>query len=64
MRGCRRVGLRADEGGEEEGEKDKGGKKGGVAPPEGSPSKEALDLGPLSVISRGVDHSRSSSESV
>ena len=52
-----------DENGEdEEGEKDRGAKKGGVSPPEGSPGKGPL--GPLCFISRGLDHSSSSSESV
>ena len=51
-----------EEEGEEEGEKDRGAKKGGVSPPEGSPGKGPL--GPLCFISRGLDHSSSSSESV
>ena len=45
---------------EEEGEKDRRTKKGGVSPPEGSPGKGPL--GSLCFIFRGLDHS--SSESV
>ena len=61
VRGCGGVG--GDENGEEEeGEKDRRTKKGGVSPPEGSPGKGPL--GPLCFISRGLDHSSSSSESV
>ena len=51
-----------ENGEEEEGEKDKGAKKGGVSPPEASPGKGPL--APLYFISRGLDHSSSSSESV
>ena len=51
-----------ENGEEEEGEKDRGAGKGGVSPPEGSPGKGPL--GPLCFISRGLDHSSSSSESV
>ena len=47
---------------EEEGEKDRGAKKGGVSPVEGSLGKGPL--GPLCFISRGLGHSSSSSESV
>lgn len=61
MRGCGGVG--GDENREEEeGEKDRRTKKGGVSPPEGSPGKGPL--GPLCFISRELDHSSSSSESV
>lgn len=61
VRGCGGVG--GDENREEEeGEKDRRTKKGGVSPPEGSPGKGPL--GPLCFISRELDHSSSSSESV
>ena len=55
-------GSGGDENGEEDEGEDRGAKKGGVSPLEGSPGKGPL--GPLCFISRGLDHSSSSSESV
>ena len=45
---------------EEEGKEDRGGEEGS----RGAQAKQWLDLGPLCLISRGLNHSGSSSESV